>query len=79
MKDVDGLSRDIDILIHRHLTQASRMPVNDIALRPFSYSYDSLIIYSKPRRITTSNITIATESSSFFPPLFIILHSSFSN
>ena len=40
MKDVDGLSRHIDILIHGFLTQANRMRVNDIALRSFAYSYD---------------------------------------
>ena len=38
MKDVDGLSRHIDILIHRYFTQASRMRLADIAQRLFAYS-----------------------------------------
>ena len=41
MKYVDGLSRHIDVLIHRHLTQAARMRANDVAQRLFVYSYDA--------------------------------------
>lgn len=37
MKDDDGLSKYIDILIHRYLTQASRIRPTDIAQRPFAY------------------------------------------
>ena len=46
MKDVDGLRRHIDIIIHRYLVQANRMRVNDVTLRPFAYSYDSFNICS---------------------------------
>lgn len=38
IKDVDGLSSHIDILIHGYLTQASRMRLTDIVLRSFAYS-----------------------------------------
>ena len=41
MKDVDGLSRHIDILIHCHLTQAARMRADDVAQRPSVYSCDT--------------------------------------
>ena len=75
MKDMDGLHRHIDILIHRHLTQANRVCVNDIALRPFPYSYDSFNTCSDQRRIITSDITIDNETSSLFPPPSIIHHS----
>ena len=75
MKDVDGLSRHIDILIHCHLTQAARMRADDVAQRPSVYSYNTFNTCSNPRRITTSNVTIVTKSSSLLPALSIIHHS----
>ena len=52
------------------------MRLNDIALRPFTYSYDSFNTCSNPCRITSSDITITTDVSSTLPPLCIIYHSS---
>ena len=75
MKDVDGLSRHIDILIHRYLTQASRMRLADIAQRPFTYSFDFFISYSNLRRVTVSIITITTIALSTLSLLSIIHHS----
>ena len=75
MKDVDGLSCHIDILIHRYLTQASRMRLSDLALRPFVYNFDSFNSCSNPRRVTDFDITITTEASSTLLPLSIIHHS----
>ena len=75
IKDDDGLSKYIDILIHRYLTQASHIRPTDIAQRPSAYSFDSFISCSNPCRITTSDITITTETSSIFSPLSIIHHS----
>ena len=75
MKDVDGLSRHIDIPIHRYLTQASSMHFADIAKRPFAYSLDSFIFCSNPRRVTAADITITTEVSSTLSPHLIIHHS----
>ena len=75
MKDVDGLSRHIDIFIHRYLTQASSMHLADIEKRPFAYCFDSFISCSNPRRVTASDITIPTEASSTLSPLSIIRHS----
>ena len=75
MKDADGLTRHIDVLIHRYLIQAVRIRANNVAQRPFVYSYDAFNTCSNPRRITTSNVTIVTKSSSLLPALSIIHHS----
>ena len=76
MKDVDGLGRYIDVLIHRYLTQACGMRLIDIAKRPFAYSFDSFITCSNLRRFSSSDSTITTEASSILPhfQLFISLH-----
>ena len=66
MKDIDGLSRHIDIIIHHYLTQSSIMRLADIALRLFTYGFGSFISCSNSRRVTTSDITITTEESSTF-------------
>ena len=42
---VDDLSRYIDILIHRYLTQASSMHLADIAKRSFVYSFDYCFLF----------------------------------
>ena len=75
MKDVDDLSRHIDVLIHRYLIQAARMRADDVAQRPFVYSYVAFNTCSNPRRIATSDVTIVTKSSSILPTLSIIHHS----
>ena len=76
MKHVDGLSRHIDVLIHRYLTQVARMRAGTVAQRSFVCSYDVFNTCSNPRRITTSNVTIVTKSPSLFPALSIIRYSS---
>ena len=75
MKDVDRLSRHIDILIHRYLTQASSIRLAGIALRPFDCRFDSFISCSNPCRVTASDITITTDASSTLPhfPSFVTL------
>ena len=75
MIDVDGLSHHIDVLIHRCLTHVYRTRVNDITVRPSAYSYYSLNTCANVRRITTFDITVATQASSLLPPLSIIHHS----
>ena len=75
MKDVDGLSRYIDVLIHRYLTQAVRMQADDVAQRPFVYSYDAFNVCSNPRRVTKTDVTIVTNPSSLLPAHSIIHHS----
>ena len=74
MKDIDGLSRHIDILIHRYLTQARGMRLVDIANQQFAYSVDSFISFSNPRRVTVSDSTITTEATSTLSPLSTIHH-----
>ena len=74
MKDVDGLIRHIDIFIHCYLTQAGRIRLSNITLRPFAYSFNSFNSCSNPRRVTASDITVTTEISLTFPPLTIINH-----
>ena len=75
IKDVDGLSRHIDVLIHRYLIQTRGMRLVDIAKRPFSYSFDSFVSCSNARRVTVSGSTITTEASSTLSPLLTIHHS----
>ena len=75
MKYVDGLGRYIDVLIHRYFAQAARMRADDVAQRPFVYSYDAFNTCSNPRRITTSNITIVTKLYYLLPALSITHHS----
>ena len=77
MKDVDGSSRHIDVLIHRYLTQAARMRADDVAQRPSVYSCDTFNTCSNPCRITTSDVTIVTKSSP--PPPCTLNNSSFHN
>ena len=40
VKDVDGVCRHIDPLIHRYLVDAEAMRSDDIDLRPFAYNFD---------------------------------------
>ena len=75
MKDVDGLSRHIDVLIHRYLLQAHDMQLVDIAKRLYAYSFDSFISCSNPRHVTVSDSTITTEATSTLSPLSTIHHS----
>ena len=61
MRDSDGMSHHIYVIIHRYLTQARGMRLIDIAKRLFAYSFDSFISYSNPRRVTISDSTTTTE------------------
>ena len=40
MKDVDGVCRHIDLLIHRYLVDVADTHSDDIMLRPFVYNFD---------------------------------------
>ena len=75
MKNVDGLSHHIDKLIHHYLVQPYYMQANDIILRPFDYCYDTFTTCSNPCRITISNTTVVTKSSSLLSQLSIVYHS----
>ena len=75
MKDADGLSRYIDVLIHCYFAQAARVRADNVVQRPFVYSYDAFNTCSSPRRITPSDVTIVTKQSSLLPAHSIIYHS----
>ena len=49
------------------LIQASCMHLADRTTRPFSYSFDSFVVCSNPRRVTTFDTTISTAVSSPLP------------
>ena len=74
MNDHDGLSRHIDVLIHRYLTQARGIRLVDIAKRPFIYRFNSFVSCSNPRRVTVSDSTITTETTSTLSPLSTVHH-----
>ena len=75
MKDVDGLSRHIDPLIHRYLVQTYIMRAADTTQQPFAYCHDTFASCSNPRRVVASDTTVITKSS-FTLPFFPIVHHS---
>jgi len=74
MTDVDTLIQHINIIIHIYLTQDSHMRGDDVVQRPFVYSYGCFNTCSNPCRITASDTSINTETSSLLPSLSIIYH-----
>ena len=74
MKDIDELSRYIDILIHRYLVHAYHIRVIDRVLQLFAYRYNTFTTCSNPHCIAVSNTTVVVKSSSFIPSLPIIHH-----
>ena len=76
MKDVNGLSRNIDPLIHRYIVQAYTMRAADTTQRPFAYCHDTFTSCSNPRRVIASDTTAVTKLSSTLPPFPNIHHSS---
>ena len=51
MKDVDGVCRHIDPLIHRYLVDANVMRSNDEMLRPFAYNFNVFSQCSNSRHV----------------------------
>ena len=72
MKDVDGLSRHINKIIHRYLVHTYYMRATDIVQRPLFYCYDIFTNFSNSRRVTIYDKTKVKKSSSLFPPLSIV-------
>ena len=56
MKDVDGVCRHIDPLIHRYLVGAAVLHSADKILRPFAYNYDVFSRCSNPRHVSLQDI-----------------------
>ena len=55
MKDVDTVSRYIDLLVRQYNTTTARLHVKDITDRPFAYSFDVFINYTNPRHVKASD------------------------
>lgn len=69
MKDTDGISRHVDLLIYHCLIQANLVRTVDVTVRLFTYSYDLFSTYSNSRRVTTSTNPLAPIPSSILPSL----------
>ena len=67
MKDVDGICRHIDPLIHRYLNDAATMRSTDIRLRPFAYNFDVISSCSNPRHVSVADTSSARTSISTIP------------
>ena len=76
IKDVDDLSRHIDVLVHRYLTQARCMHLVDIAKRPFAYSFNSFFLVPIPVVSLHLIVILPLKHLRPFPrfQLFIIIH-----
>ena len=74
MKDVDGIYRHIDPLIHRYLVDANVMRSKDIMLRPFVYNFNVFSQCSNPRHISKHNVSTAIETISTIPTPSVLYH-----
>ena len=74
MKDVDWLSRYIDLLIHRYLDQSYSMRAADTVQRYFAYCHDTFTSSSNPRRFVSSDTIVVTKSSSTLSPIPLVHH-----
>ena len=87
IKDVDGLPSHIEPFIHSYLVQDNHIHFDDMATRPFTFSYNLFATYSNPCRINTSinplapisffYFPVVTESSSFLHSFRVQLFASF--
>ena len=74
MKDVDGVCRRIDPLIHRYLVDATVMRSKDIMLRPFAYNFNIFSNFFNPRHVSKYDVSTAIETVSTIPtPLSFII------
>ena len=74
IKNVNGVCRHIDPLIHRYLVDATIMRFKDITLRPFSYNFNVFSQYPNPRHVPQHDVLTAIETvSRFLPPLSFII------
>ena len=77
MKDVDGICRHIDPLIHRYLIEAAAVLSTDIRLQPFMYKRDVFSSFPNPRHVSVANTssahntvsTISTPSALYHYPV----------
>ena len=69
MQDFDGISRYINPLIHQYTITASRLHIEDVAIRPFAYSVDDFIRSSNARHVTTSDALSSSITISSIPSI----------
>ena len=72
MRDVDGVCRHIDPLIHRYLVDATVMRYKGIMLRPFAYNFNIFSQYSNPRHVSKDDVSTAIETISTIPILSVL-------
>ena len=74
MKDVDGICRNIDPLIHRYFIEAATMCSTNIRLRPFAYNFDIFSSCSNPRHVSVADTSSAHKTVSTIPIPFALCH-----
>ena len=74
MKDVDGVCRHIDPLIHRYLVDANVMRCNDEMLRPFAYNFNVFSQCSNPRHVSKHDVSTAIDTVSTIPTPSVLYH-----
>lgn len=67
IKDVDEISSHIEPFIHSYLVQDNHIYFDDMATRPFTFSYNLFSTYFNPCRINTSINPSAPISFFYFP------------
>ena len=74
MKDVDGICRHIDPLIHRYLNNAATMRSTDIGLRLFVYNFDVFSSCSNPRHVSVADTSSACTTVSTISTPSVLYH-----
>ena len=69
MKDVDGVCRHIDPLIHRYLVGAAALHSANKLLRPFAYNYDVFLDVLTRVMSHYRILSLIKKQSPRFPPL----------
>ena len=77
MKDVDGISRHNDPLIHRYIVQANHTRTDDMAIRLFSYSCDLFFTCFNTYCGTSSTNPSAPTTSNIYPRYILFIISLF--
>ena len=74
MKDVDGICRHIDPLIHRYLNDVATMCSTDIRLPPFAYNFDVFSSCSNPRHVSVADTSSACKTISTISTPSVLYH-----
>ena len=74
IKNVDGVYRHIDPLIHRYLVDAATMRSGDIKLRPVAYNFDVFSQCANPRHVSHHDVISDTVTISAVPTPSVHYH-----